>query len=48
MRTMYVPGSEIHVHSDYIIGQHHTLVKIIAEIVIYYIMMSKTSTESLT
>jgi hypothetical protein len=32
MRTMYVPGSEIHVHSDYIIGHHHTLLKIIAKI----------------
>jgi hypothetical protein len=31
MRTMYVPGSEIHVHNDYIIGNHHTLLKIIAE-----------------
>jgi hypothetical protein len=28
MRTMYVPGSETHVHSDYIIGHHHTLLKI--------------------
>jgi hypothetical protein len=32
IRTMYVPVSEIHVHSDYIIGHHHTLLKIIAEI----------------
>jgi hypothetical protein len=48
MRTMYVPGSEIHVHSDYIVGHHRTLLKIIAEIVLYYIKMSKTSTESLT
>jgi hypothetical protein len=32
MRTMYVPGSEIHVHSDYIIRHHHTLLKIIVEI----------------
>jgi hypothetical protein len=31
MRTMYVPGSEIHVHNDYIIG-HHTMLEIIAEI----------------
>jgi hypothetical protein len=29
---MYVPGSEIHVHNDFIIGHHHTLLKIIAEI----------------
>jgi hypothetical protein len=28
MRTMYVPGSEIHVHSDYKIGHHHTLLKV--------------------
>jgi hypothetical protein len=31
MRTMYMPGSEIHVHNDYIVGHHHTLLKIIAE-----------------
>jgi hypothetical protein len=48
MRNMYVPGSEIHVHNDYIVGHHHTLLKIIAEIVLYYIKMSKTSSESLT
>jgi hypothetical protein len=48
MRTMYVPGSETHIHSDYIVGHHHTLLKIIAEIVLYYITMSKTSTDSLT
>jgi hypothetical protein len=28
MRTMYVPGSETHIHSDYIIGHHHTLLKV--------------------
>jgi hypothetical protein len=28
MLTMYVPGSETHVHSDYIIRHHHTLLKI--------------------
>jgi hypothetical protein len=28
MRTMYVSGSETHVHSDYIIGHHHTLLKV--------------------
>jgi hypothetical protein len=28
MRTMYVPGSETHVYSDYIIGHHHTFLKI--------------------
>jgi hypothetical protein len=32
MRTIYVPGSETHVHSDYIIGHHHTLLKIIANL----------------
>ena len=47
MRNMYVPGSEIHVHNDYIVGHHHTLLKIIAEIVLYYIKVSKSSIESL-
>jgi hypothetical protein len=28
MQTMYMPGSETHVHSDYILGHHHTLLKI--------------------
>jgi hypothetical protein len=28
MRTMYVVGSETHVHNDYIVGHHHTLLKI--------------------
>jgi hypothetical protein len=28
MLTMYVPGSETHVHSDYIIGHHHTTLEI--------------------
>jgi hypothetical protein len=46
MQTMYVPGSEIHVHSDYIVGHHHTLLKIIAEIVLYYMKISKTCIES--
>jgi hypothetical protein len=45
---MYVPELETHVHSGYIVGHHHTLLKIIAEIVLYYIKMSKTSIESLT
>jgi hypothetical protein len=48
MRTMYVPGSETYVHSDYIVGHHHTLLKVKAEIVLYYIKMTKTSTELLT
>jgi hypothetical protein len=29
---MYVLGSEIHIHSDYIVGHHHTLLELIAEI----------------
>jgi hypothetical protein len=28
MRTMYVLGLETHVHSDYIIGHLHTLLKV--------------------
>ena len=28
MGTMYVRGSETHVHNDYIIGHHHTLLKV--------------------
>jgi hypothetical protein len=28
MRIIYVLGSETHVHSDYIIGHHHTLLKV--------------------
>jgi quinol-cytochrome oxidoreductase complex cytochrome b subunit len=47
MRTMYVPRSEIHVHNDYIIRHHHTLLKK-AKIVLYYITMFKTSIDSLT
>jgi hypothetical protein len=27
MRTVYVSGSETHVHGDYIVGHHHTLLK---------------------
>jgi hypothetical protein len=44
MRTMYVPGSETLVHSDYIIGHHHTMLEINSEKVLYYNKMSKTST----
>jgi hypothetical protein len=47
MRTIYVWGSETHVHSDYIIGHHHTLIKVNSGKVFYYIKMSKTSTKSL-
>jgi hypothetical protein len=28
MQTMYVLGSETHIHIDYIIGHHHTLLKV--------------------
>jgi hypothetical protein len=48
MRTMYVLGSETHVHSDYIIGHHHTLLKVNGGNILYYIKISKTSTESIT
>jgi hypothetical protein len=48
MRTMYVSGSETHVHGDYIIGHHHTMLEINSEKVLDYIKMSKTSTESIT
>jgi hypothetical protein len=33
-----------HVHSDYIIGHHHTMLEINSIKVLYYIKMSKTST----
>ena len=45
---MYVPGSETHVHSDYIIGHHYTMLRINSGKILYYIKMSKTSTESNT
>jgi hypothetical protein len=45
---MYVPGSETHVHNDYIIGHHHTMLEINSGEVLYYIKMSKTSIESNT
>jgi hypothetical protein len=48
MRTMYVPGLETHVHSDYIIGHHHTMLKSNSRNVLYYNKMSETSTESNT
>jgi hypothetical protein len=48
MRTMYVPGSEIHVHGDYIIGHHHTMLELSSGKVLDYIKMFKTSTESIT
>jgi hypothetical protein len=37
-----------HVHSDYIIGHHHTMLELNSRKVLYYIKMSKTSTESST
>jgi hypothetical protein len=43
MRTMYVPGSETHVHSDYIIAHHHTMLEINSGKVLNYINMSNTS-----
>ena len=48
MRTMYVSGSETHVHNDYIIGHHHTMLELNNEKVLNYIKMSETSTESIT
>jgi hypothetical protein len=45
---MYMPGSETHVHSNYIFGHHHTLLKVNSEKVLYYNKMSKTFTESIT
>jgi hypothetical protein len=37
-----------HVHSDYIIGHHHTMLKLNSGKVLSYIEMSETSTESNT
>jgi hypothetical protein len=48
MRTMYVSGSETHVHSDYIIGHHHTMLKVNSGKILYYNKMSETSIESNT
>ena len=48
MRTMYVPRSETHIHNDYIIEHHHTMLEINSGKVLYYNKMSKTSTESIT
>jgi hypothetical protein len=48
MRTMYVLGLETHVHNDYIIGHHRTMLKVNIGKVLYYNKMSKTSTESIT
>jgi hypothetical protein len=48
MQTMYVLGSETHVHNNYIIGHHHTMLEINSGKVLDYIKMSETSTESNT
>jgi hypothetical protein len=48
MRTMYVTGTETHVHNYYIIGHHHTMLEINSGKVLDYIKMSETSTESNT
>jgi hypothetical protein len=37
-----------HVHNDYIIGHHHTMLEINSGNVLYYNKMSKTSVESIT
>jgi hypothetical protein len=37
-----------HVHSDYIIGHHHTMLELNSEKVLSYIKMSETSIESIT
>jgi hypothetical protein len=48
MQTMYVPGSETHVHNDYIVGRHHTLLKINIGNSTLLHQDVQTSTESLT
>jgi hypothetical protein len=37
-----------HIHSDYIIGHHHTMLELNSGNVLSYIKMSETSTESNT
>jgi hypothetical protein len=37
-----------HVHTNYIIGHHHTMLELNSGKVLSYIKMSKTSTESIT
>jgi hypothetical protein len=37
-----------HVHSDYIIGHHHTMLELNSGKILSYIKMSETSTESIT
>jgi hypothetical protein len=48
MRTMNVLGIRTHIHSDYIIGHHHTMLELNSGKVLSYIKMSETSTESIT
>jgi hypothetical protein len=48
MRTIYVPGSETHVHNNDIIGHHHTMLKVNSGKVLYYNKMFETSTKSNT
>jgi metallophosphoesterase superfamily enzyme len=43
-----MPGSETHVHIDYIIGHHHPMLEINSGKVLVYIKMSETSIESIT
>jgi hypothetical protein len=43
-----VPGSKTHVHNNYIIGHHHTMLNVSSEKVLYYNKMSKTSIGSIT
>jgi hypothetical protein len=46
MRTMYVPGSAIHVQISYITwtSSHSAKIVLKREIIVDYIMMSETST----
>jgi hypothetical protein len=46
--SLSVPGSETHVHNDYIIGHLHTMLEINSRKVLNYIKMSKISIESIT
>jgi hypothetical protein len=46
MRTMYVPGSETHVHNDYIIGHHHTMLEINRGKVLDYITIVQHNYQS--
>jgi hypothetical protein len=39
---------QTHVHSDYIVGHHHTMLELNSGKVLGYIKMSETSKESIT